>query len=232
MLSDTSPRNDSNGLEAAWRLGFLNPETHFRVPLIILPLVTSAPFNPLLLFKKPGAAARSGKASYRVMLRVRNDEMRSGAGKTQDKGGRVGIESGRLMGDPAERGQSISGSHPKLHSNNSSASQGTSPEKTYPAGIIVRLNATWYETVPGKPSLSSLKVSLSKPRSLPRKRRERTRTGRKNFLPNATKRRPTYVAKYQGAGKTAVLPVREPKNPNCHNPSLGCIITAKGRILS
>jgi len=33
---------------------------------------------------------------------------------------------------------------PELHSYNASASQGTSPEKTYPAGIIVRLNATWY----------------------------------------------------------------------------------------
>jgi len=35
--------------------------------------------------------------------------------------------------------------NPKLPANNLSASQGTSPEKTYPAGMIVRLHATWYK---------------------------------------------------------------------------------------
>ena len=35
--------------------------------------------------------------------------------------------------------------HPKLHASNASASQGTSLEKDYPAGITVRLHATWYQ---------------------------------------------------------------------------------------
>jgi len=34
---------------------------------------------------------------------------------------------------------------PELHAYNASASQGTSPEKAYPAGITVRLHATWHE---------------------------------------------------------------------------------------
>jgi len=33
---------------------------------------------------------------------------------------------------------------PELHAANASASQGTSPENDYPAGITVRLHATWY----------------------------------------------------------------------------------------
>jgi hypothetical protein len=35
---------------------------------------------------------------------------------------------------------------PELHAYNASASQGTNPEKDYPAGITVRLHATWYQT--------------------------------------------------------------------------------------